>query len=91
VWWRRGEGESERLRQLKFQRALDRDRAFGLLDRSLQIHAVLSFRSRPEKSFSVLALLRSLIGAKFQPEPINWRLFFDFGPFMGSVRDALSK
>jgi hypothetical protein len=71
VWWRRGEGASERLRQLKFQRALDRDRAFGSLDRPLQIQAVLSFRSLPEKSFSVLALLRSLIGAKFQPEPVN--------------------
>jgi hypothetical protein len=77
------------LRQLKFQRALDRDRAFGSLERPVQIQAVLGFLSRPEKSFSVLALLRSLIGAIFQPEPVNWRLFFGFGPFTGSARDAL--
>jgi hypothetical protein len=40
--------------------------------------------------FAVSARLRLLISAIFQPEPVNWRLFFGFGPFTGSVRDALS-
>jgi hypothetical protein len=68
-----------------------RDRAFGSLERPLQIQAVLGFWSQPEKRFSVLALLQSLIGAIFQPKPVNWWLFFGFSPFTssGSARDAL--
>jgi hypothetical protein len=57
-WWRRGEGESEQLRQLKFQRALDNDRAFGSLGDPYKYRANWVFGLSPKKVFRFLALLR---------------------------------
>jgi hypothetical protein len=48
------------------------------------------FLSTPIKSFMVLALLRALIGANFSLTTRIWQLFYGFGPFTGTARDALT-
>jgi hypothetical protein len=43
-------GRERAMRRLKFQRTLEMDPSFGSLERPVQIHADLGFRSRPEKN-----------------------------------------
>jgi hypothetical protein len=49
------------------------------------------FLSAPIKTFTVSARLRALIGAVFSLKTINWRLFYGFGTFTGTSRDALTR
>jgi hypothetical protein len=44
----------------------------------------------PIKLFMVSGLLRALIGAVCLLATLNWRLFYGFGPFTGTARDALT-
>jgi hypothetical protein len=55
----------------------------------LQIGVEFGFSVRTELFFSVLPRFQALFCAIFRTEPVNWRLFFGFGLFSGSVRDAL--